>query len=267
MQIRFVRYGISLLFSVTLLAAEPPKTILLNSGTRPPIFISASAMFAADGTIAEVVPKDWRPQQQRYAEIFSRRPDEVSAFAGTSAPCHGVMMVETPLESLVNRTTRNDAILNARAIVAGTIQSVTPGFFFGTPGSLVELGNLDKIKAEAPYGRVQESLFIRLPYARFVSGGTEYCRESGPAAYAPKIGDRVLVFAYDHPMDSNGTLIYSTSSDVIVQPTGGAIRIPKSFSFFETSKATIEGVVVSIRSVLSGRENPVAPAPHDRRAQ
>lgn len=241
-------------FSVTVSAAEPPAVILSGTGNHP-LFIAASAMVAADGTTASVVPEDWRVQREQLAQVLPKHIADVSAFGTISAvPCHGAMLLETPLEPLLDRTTRRNAIMNAHAIVAGRIRSVTPGFFFGTPGSLIELDSLDKITVDAAYSRVRDRLYIRLPFAKFVSGGTEYCRESGPGAYVPKVGDRLLVFAYDYPMDAAGTLVYSTSNDVISQPSGGAIRVPKSLSFFENTQATIASVVASIRSMLTERE-------------
>jgi hypothetical protein len=262
----FVSYVIALLFPVTLSAAPPPSVILSRTDAHSPIFISASAMVDTDGATAAVVPEDWRVQQQRIAQVFSAHRSEVSAFGVSSAaPCQAGMLVESPLERLVDNSTRNAAIVNAHAIVAGTIRSVTPGLFFGTPGSLIELGELDKIKADSSYASLQDSLYIRLPYAQFTIGGIEYCRESGLGAYAPKVGDRLLVFAYGAPMDAAGTLVYSTSDDVIAHPNNGAIRIPTALSFFDNPEATIAAITAGIRADLSRRERPVPG--HDGRVQ
>jgi hypothetical protein len=57
-------------------------------------------------------------------------------------------------------------------------------------------------------------------------------------------------------MDTAGTFVYTTSSDVIAQPGVGAIRIPKSLSFFEGQETTIATVTISIRSELSRRDRP-----------
>jgi len=266
MRIGFIRYAVALVFSVTLFAAPPPNVIVSRTDARTPIFISVSAMVAADGTTAAVVPKDWRVQQQRTAEVFSEHRAQASALGiSSAAPCQGGMLVESPLDPLADISTPHNAIVNAHAIVSGTIRSVTPGFFFGTPGSLIELDTLDKIKADALYGGLRGSLFLRLPYAQFIVGGTEYCRESGPGAYVPKVGDRLLVFAYGAPMDAAGTFVYSTSNDVIAQPGDGSIRIPKPLSFLDNPKATIATVALRIRSELSHRDRPVGG--RDGRAQ
>jgi hypothetical protein len=261
-----VTYGLALLFSVALFAAPPPSVILSRYDAHPPVFISASAMVAADGTTAAVVPEDWRPSMQRLAEVLSKHRGQVSAFSLSSgAPCQGGMLAEESPQQLADASTLHSAIVNAKAIVAGTIRSVTPGFFSGSPGSLIELDNLDKIKTSALYNELRESLYLRLPYAQFVTGGIEYCRESGSGKYIPKVGDRLLVFAYGAPGDTAGTFVYATSDDVIAQPGDGVIRIPKSLSFFDNPAATIATVTTVIRSELSHRDRPVVG--HDGRAQ
>ncbi|HEX3070700.1 MAG TPA: hypothetical protein VHX14_19180 [Thermoanaerobaculia bacterium] len=223
-------------------------------------------MVAADGTTAAIVPEDWRPGLQHIAEIFSGHQRQVSALSPpSSAPCHGGMLTDEPLEQYVDISTAHNRVVNAHAIVAGTIRSVTPGFFWGMPGSLIELDNLDKIKLDAWYQDLGGNLYLRLPYAQFVVNGIEYCQASGPGAYIPTVGDRLLVFAYRPPADAAGTFLYAGSREVIAQPSGGTILIPEVFSFLGDKAATIETVTTIIRSELSHRERPVVG--HDGRAQ
>ncbi len=251
---RFVlaRYGLALLIPVTIFAAPPPSVIWSRYGLHNPDFISASAMVAADGSTSAIAPEDWRPG--RPLARFLSAPTQVSPFSlPSAAPCSGGIVEESP-ELWVDTSTPHAAIVKAHAIVAGTIRSVTPGFFPRQPGSLIELGNLDKIKADTFYDGLRESLFLRLPYAQFVIGGVGYCRESGPGAYIPRVGDRLLVFAYRVPTDTGGTFLYTSSSEVIAQPDGGVIRIPRFLSVFGDQAATIETIVNGVRSELSRRD-------------
>ena len=262
MRFVIVRYALALL-SVPLFAAPPPSVILSRYDAHPPVFISASAMVAADGTMAAVVPEDWRQRMQHLAEVFSQNRDRVSALGlSSAAPCQGGMLSDESSELWVDTSTRHDAVVNAHAIVAGTIRTVTPGFFQSGPGSLIELDDLDRIKADTFYNRLGDTLYLRLPYAQFVIDGVEYCQESGPGKYAPKVGDRILVFAYLVPGDMSGTLVYARSSELIVQPSQGAIHIPKALSFFDDPTATIATIATGIRSEFSHRDEPVG-----RRAQ
>jgi len=223
-------------------------------------------MVAADGTTAAVVPEDWRPGLQHLGEVLSGHQRQVSAFGiPSTAPCHGGMLTDEPLEQFVDISTPHNRVVNAHAIVAGTIRSVTPGFFWGSPGSLIELDNLDKIKLDVLFTHLGEILYLRLPYAQFVMNGVEYCRTSGPTEYKPTVGDRLLVFAYRAPSDAAGTFLYAGSREVIAQPSGGSILIPKDFSFLDDKAATIATVTTAIRSELSHGELPVVG--HDGKAQ
>lgn len=256
---RFFRliYGALVIFSFGVMAEDAPTVIMntYNSGATP-IFIAGSSMYSANGELSAVVPQDWRAQQQQLATMMARcgsahNQSMSTAHTSSSAltePCGGAMIAESSRESLVSRDSRQASIANAVAIVAGTVKSITPGFFYGYPGSLIELRELDKIKLEAPFARVRDTLFIRLPYAHFISGGVEYCRETGANAYIPALGDQLLIFAYDPPSDVSGTFVYTTSSDVIAQSGGTTgTRIPTLLSFFAAPDATIASIVAGIR--------------------
>jgi hypothetical protein len=274
MRLAFLRVSVGLILSLPLFAGEPPSVIpsKMIGGAGNPIFVSAAAMVTADGTPSSVVPEGWRLRQQRFLAAVSRYKAQSLHEAATSRVpdsnvlCSDGMMAETDVDPLVPRDNRHDSIVNALAIVAGTIKSVTPGLFDGDPASVVELGHLNKIKLDASYSAVRDVIYVRLPYARFLSGGTEYCRESGPGAYVPKTGDQLLVFAYDPPVDMDGTLVYSTSKDVIAQAHDEiAIRVPKSLEFINIQGATISSITTSIRATVAGERH--GAGPHAERAQ
>lgn len=260
MRLSCLMYGALLIFSLRVMAEDAPTVIMntYDSGATP-IFIANSAMYSSSGALSAVVPPDWRQQQQQLATIMSRggvghfssqsTPTHHTNSSALAEPCGGAMITESSHESLVSRDSRYTSIANAVAIIAGTVRSITPGFFYGYPGSLVELGELDKIKLEAPYARVRDTLYIRLPYAHFISGGVEYCRETGANAYIPALGDKLLIFAYDPPSDVSGTFTYTTSSDVIAQSQStSGIRIPPMLSYFAAPDATIDSIVAGIRN-------------------
>jgi hypothetical protein len=160
-------------------------------------------------------------------------------------------MDETNLEEPVSRSTPDESVLNARAIVAGTIKSITSGFFYGTPGSLIELGDLEKIKVDSSYAHLSDTLYLRLPYAHFESGGVEFCRESRAGSYVPASGDRLLLFAYTAPIDVSGLLVYSTSNDVIATSSANGFHIPRMLAFFGDHATTLPGIESKVRAILS----------------
>jgi hypothetical protein len=213
-------------------------------------------MFLPNGVESGIAPADWHVRERQNASVEKLRfRDESSAFSMTRATpalqCHGVIMDETNLEESVSRYTPDESVLNARAIVAGTIKSVTSGFFYGTPGSLIELGDLDKLKADSSYAHVSDTLYLRLPYAHFESGGVEFCRESRPGSYVPAPGDRLLLFAYTAPVDVSGSLVYSTSNDVIATSSANGLHIPQMLAFFGDRATTLPRIESKVRAILS----------------
>jgi hypothetical protein len=248
--------GILVLMCVSAVTAATPPTVILSGSAGTPIFVAASTMFLPNGVESNIAPEDWRVRERQNALVAKLRArDEASAFSMARAtpalPCHGVIMDETTLEESVSRYTPGDSVLNARAIVSGTIKSVTSGFFYGTPGSLIELGDLHKIKADSSYARVSDTLYLRLPYAHFESGGVEFCRESTPGSYVPATGDRLLLFAYTAPVDVSGSLVYSTSNDVIATSSANGLHIPKMLAFFGDRATTLAGIESKVRAILA----------------
>lgn len=213
-------------------------------------------MVGADGATAAIVPADWRPELQRLTALFSEHRGQVSSLsASSSTPCASGGLVEATNELMVDTSTRHNAVTNAQAIFTGTIRSITPGFFERTPGSLIELGAVEKVKADARFSDVGDHLYVRLPHAQFTVAGVEYCQESRPA-YIPTVGDRLVVFAFRGPGDESGTFLYTTASDVIAQSADGAIRIPKALAAFEGSDVTLATIVSFIRSDINGPRAP-----------
>jgi hypothetical protein len=241
---------------VSAVTAATPPTVILSGSAGTPIFVAASAMFLPNGVESGIAPEEWRVRERQnaaVAKLRSRDEARASSMADVTPalPCHGVIMDETTLEESVSRETPDASVLNARAIVAGTIKSVTSGFFYGTPGSLIELGDLDKIKTDSSYGRVSDTLYLRLPYAHFDSGGVEFCRESTRGSYVPAIGDRLLLFAYTAPVDASGSLVYSTSNDVIAMSSANELHVPKALAFFADRAARLPGIESKVRSIVS----------------
>src|SRR5258706_1127484 len=147
MRLSCLIYGASLIFSLGAMAEDAPTVIMntYNSGATP-IFIAGSSMYSSTGELSAVVPPDWRAQQQQLVTIMSRggisahNQSMSTAHSSSSAltePCGGAMIAESSRESLVSRDSRQASIANAVAIVAGTVKSITPGFFYCYPCSLV----------------------------------------------------------------------------------------------------------------------------------
>jgi hypothetical protein len=241
-----------LLSSSTVYAAAPAVVKWKNDPA--PIFIGAQDLFTTGGEFATVVPTFWREQHNAMRATERERPTVTSALKETSTkPCGGDYMTESDPELLVSRDTAAENVQNAKAIYLGRIKSVKPGFFLGMPGSLLELGELVTLKTTSAFVSVQESVLVRHPYAHFTAGGVEYCRETRATALAPEVGDRVLVFAFDDPVDEAGQLIYSNLEDLIIA-RGGDVRIPRLLRAVASGAVSIDEIAKAISKINSTTE-------------
>jgi hypothetical protein len=256
---RLSLFGAALLFPLHLLAADPPSVLWSRFDYPPhPLFIAATAVLNADGSPSAIVPEDWRIGQQHFRSLAPRPNSQALRLDSPLGVWDSVTLcqigsIEEENEEMVSKGNAHDAITNARTIVSGTIKRVTSGFFNGgSPGSLVELDHLDRIKIGTSCSVLHDVVYLRLPYARFAIGDIEYCRATGPGAYVPRIGDELLVFAYNPPWDVDGKLLYLSADDVIAQSSMEPdLRIPKSLAFFGGTGSTIGSITASIRAALS----------------
>ena len=241
-------------------AVEPQKTVVIRknaSAASEAVFIAASALFTADGAFAREVPPHWRTQLEqtakRSAEARQRIP--TAALHDTVAqPCGGFYLGEADVESPVFRDTRETTIANAKAIFLGTIKHVVPGLFHGSPGSLLELGDLVHVKDGEAYSKVRDTLYVRHPHAHFRAGGIEYCRETQPGAYVPTSGDRVLVFAFTNPVDDAGITVHSFADDLVIQPASENPRVPRRLEVLGTTGRNISQIAADVQRAVASRE-------------
>ena len=66
---------------------------------------------------------------------------------------------------------------------------------------------------------------IPYPFARFKIGESTYCGGS-TEMYQPAIGDQVLVFIYDPPLNAARTLVYPRSPELFFQSGAGRLVVP-----------------------------------------
>lgn len=232
-----------------------------DEGTRRPVFIAASDMFAADGQFSSVVPGHW---QESIRHNVARNEAHRRANRGISAetagePCGGVYFAEADVESLVIRDSAKTTIENAQAIISGRIRTVIPGFFDASPGSLLELDELTQIKTSVPYRHIGNRLYLRHPYANFRAGNASFCAETRRGSLVPTAGDRVLLFAFAEPYDPSGTFIYSFLNDLIIEPSAtGRLQVPELLEVVANETDNFDTVVRRVRALLRpDREVPV----------
>ena len=212
-------------------------------------------------TFASIVPADWRVQHEQLSELSNRiivraaSDSSVSAIATASTPCAGLMLSEADLEYPAPRETMAAAVGNAHGIFVGRVDTVTPGFFFGTPGTLISLRDIITVKSDATYRPDGGHLYVRHPYAQFTSGHTTFCRENQPGSYVPAIGDRVMVFAYRPPVSDSTSFVYTTNQDLVIEPT----RLTAQYNCSVPENSGLSASLINI-SPGSGWLGPVRPS-------
>lgn len=242
------------LLSSSLVRADHPVIQARTTSGDTAIFIAAQSLFTPEGAFAAAVPSYWREQHVAYTKTASRGRARIASTSAMqqppAAPCGGVYLAEADVESLVVRDSVRSTVRNAKAIYAGTIRTVTPGLFYGAPGSLLELGDLVTLKTTPAYANVRDSVLVRHPYAHFTAGTVEYCRETRAATLAPRIGDRVIVFAFADPLDEAGILVFSYLDDLIVARDGD-VRIPRLLEIFGTRAPSVDQIAATIARTVA----------------
>ena len=117
----------------------------------------------------------------------------------------------------------SDLAEQALAIYRGRIEGISQGFFDGLPSSLLQVKVTEAFRSSKLVAK--EKVLIPYPFARFKVGVSTFCGGSA-ALYQPAIGDQVLVFIYDPPLDAAGTLVYPRSPELFFQTAGGRLIVP-----------------------------------------
>lgn len=210
---------------------------LVSRWTGQPLFIAASDLVDTSGNYAVGVPTAW----QELNDSFARHSLEVQGKNRQSedSPCvEGSREVDA--ERLASRRDAREIVDNATAIFYGRVRSVTPGLFYGAPGSLLELGEVQVIK-RGPYSRVDDVLYVRHPYAKFSLRKTDYCRLAADDRNRPRPGDEVIAFAFEPPVDQSGTFVHTFQEDLVMGGEG-RLLVPAVFREYSGRDKPFEAI-------------------------
>lgn len=118
----------------------------------------------------------------------------------------------------------SDLTEQALAIYSGKIESISQGFFDGLPSSLLEVRVTEAFRSSDLLGG--EKVLVPYAFARFKVGQATFCGGSD-AMFQPTVGDRVLVFIYDPPLDAARTLVFPRSPELLFQDSDGRLVVPE----------------------------------------
>ncbi len=111
----------------------------------------------------------------------------------------------------------------APVVYLGTVIATHPGFFWGHPGSLVEVEISKEINTN-PYLRPPLDIYFYTFYGNFSAGQYDFRNSHPLAPYLPQAGDLALVFIEGPPFDPEERVFLV--NDVIYQTPAG--EMPKT---------------------------------------
>jgi hypothetical protein len=144
----------------------------------------------------------------------------------------------------------------AHGIYLGQIDGLEPGFLLGIPGSLLSVRIDEMIKRSATVNTSDGHVLVFYPYARIPLRDGVACRADIAFPFRAQVGSRLVVFAYDDPIDQGSQLIVPEHTEVIFESTDGSLAIPTLLKR--------DPVTSRLRSLNELRDFLAAPRPRGR---
>jgi hypothetical protein len=132
----------------------------------------------------------------------------------------------------LNFTTANDLrslVRNSLGIYRGTIVASGPGFADGDPATLLAVRVEKTIKPSSEIA-TDGLLYVAYPVAEFSVNGQRICKSDERLPEVPKVGDGILVFPLNDPLNEEKNLIYPYFQEVMVQRRDGKVALPDKWS-------------------------------------
>jgi hypothetical protein len=137
------------------------------------------------------------------------------------------------------RRSIEESATHSRLVILGTVTASAPGFSGATPGQLLRVLPLEVLKGQ-PRGVAAYDVFF--PVGRVKLGKVDLCKTDPRYPEAPRVGDRVVVFAPDtfpwkedeaflEPLDDAGWITIHS---------GGSVSLPSRFRSPETKSKSVQ---------------------------
>jgi hypothetical protein len=218
----------------------PARLFVTSKDKTYPVFISTSVALTATSFSAEI-PADWRSEMLQMANMLGSGADRLIA-----RPCAGRYLSEDS-ELSGARYSPDAFVRSAKAIFSGRVAAISQGIFYGKPGSLVAVSDVEALKTNSDFSRITDHLYVRHPFAWYSAAGREFCAGTRPDVYIPRVGDRIIVFAFSKPLDDSGRFIYTVEDDLILESKNGELHVPPTLSSFLSFAHNSEDVLRFVR--------------------
>ena len=180
-----------------------------------PIWVSESVAFDSEGNLRSDL---FSPHiRTRLDELRKVNGNECLRFAAAPSIDHFL-----PTDSL--------AALAAHSlyVVAGEVVSSEKGFYAGNPGTLFHVRVSHHVKRPSPSSIPTAFLFVgdgRIDTARGA-----ICAMTPLHSIVPRVGDRVMFFAYQSPRDVENNIFLAEPHQQIVVQEGDRLHLPRALS-------------------------------------
>lgn len=200
--------------------ATPPDLLRsTNPNRHAPLWVAASTAVTPDGKLAREHFESYELRMlQRTRE--GKRPKVSSNDISPERSCFG----ESPAEIAAPSGSLKD-LANARTIIEGEVTGRTVGFFDGRPGALLSVRVERTVQREKAFF-IPAEVLVYFPEADFTVGDESYCIRPATHPARPRIGDRIVVFAYGPPVDTTGRVLYVQASMHLIFETADGRLLP-----------------------------------------
>jgi hypothetical protein len=235
-------------------SAAPEILKSTNPNRQTPLWVSLSKAVTSDGKLSPVYLDKYALRDLQRSR--GTGPRAATADGPQKGPsCFG----ERPAEIAAPSKTLADLSGNSHMIIAGRIVQRTEGFFEDRPGALLTVRVDEQLQRDNTYAALPEYL-VYYPEAAFDVGSAAYCIRPATHPARPRVGDRILVFAYGSPIDAMGRLIYGQASKHLVFQTAAGELVPPVELREELASARITTLDQILRRISDGRNKVAEPS-------
>ncbi len=249
--------------------AQPPASRLVRSLAEPtgaPLFVPADLAGRPDGSI------DWDLLGSRAEAAFDsvanapalpappERPGVPTPLGAPdpaySRPIAGCLYYAPGSFEASGRApvqTLTASLATARGVVRGRVVAVTPGFFGGDVGSLVDLEVEETLKASSEIAGGKH-LRLYYPVTSFRAGSFSFCKADPAYPALPGIGDDVLVIHRRPPLDEERKILLPEPDGIFVQKANGKVEVPQALRKDASMAGTLDmtGLTSAVAAQLAG---------------
>jgi len=117
---------------------------------------------------------------------------------------------------------------NARSMISGAVVSSGRGFYNALPGTLVAIDVAKELPPRQRRSAAPRIAYVFIPSAAIVTAHGALCSRSLTGVPVPRVGDRVVAFAFAAPTDEAGAIVpLNSDRHLIIERNGRRLYTPR----------------------------------------